>query len=95
MINFKKIGDLVITKKYSYEGNDYYLRECSQNKIEEVSKKFTDGEALMFEMWSIMLCDDKGELLKLDEKCIADIPTGLRADICKSMLDLASGKKKE
>jgi hypothetical protein len=95
MIDFKNIEKLNITRKYSYNENDYYLKECSQKQIEEVSEKHKDdGEALMFDMWSIMLCDDKGKLLELNKDCIADIPTGLRADICKNMIDLASGKKK-
>lgn len=95
MIDFNNIDKLNITRKHTYNGNDYYLKECSQKQIEEVSEKFNnDGEALMFEMWKIMLCDDKGKLLELNKDCIANIPTGLRSDICKSMIDLASGKKK-
>ena len=95
MIDFKNISKLNLTKKYSYNGNDYFLRECSQKQFEEVSEKCgEDGEALMLNMWSLMLCDDKGNLLNLDEECISDIPTGLRADICRNMISLAEGKKK-
>jgi hypothetical protein len=95
MIDFKNISSLKIVKKFSYEGNVYYLRECSEKQCKHLSEKYgDDGEKIMYNMWLLMVCDEDGELLNLSEDIVAEIPNGLKMDMCNNMLSLASGKKK-
>jgi hypothetical protein len=85
-----------IIKKYSYEGNDYFLRSITELIVNEIQEKAgDDAEAVMFGFWDAMLCDEKGELLNLSEDDIkATYPMDMRVHMCQSMTAQATGQKK-
>ena len=48
----------------------------------------------MVKMISCYLCDEEGELLKLTEKQLKDIPSGLLKDIFEAIQSAITGEKK-
>ncbi len=87
--------NIVIVKSFTYEGNEYFLKECSQRDVNNVSKDAKkDGEKIMFDMWSLMVCDKSGKLLEMSKDDIEGIPMGLRKDIINNILLLTTGQKK-
>jgi hypothetical protein len=87
--------NLSIVKKFSYEGNEYYLKEISESQMrqaEEDSKG--DGEALTHNIWQLMLCDKSGKLANMSEDEIRDVPLGLMRNILDNMMSLVKGEKK-
>jgi hypothetical protein len=85
-----------IIKKYTYEGNDYYLKSLVTSKYIQLNDEAGgDDNKMMFLMWKNMLCDSNGKLKDLDEEEIDNTyPADMKRDICYSIMELATGKKK-
>ena len=92
MINFKNHK---IIKKIDFDSESYYLLDKSEAEYSRILQANSDDpEALMLELWSVMLCDEKGELVSLSEDDIKEVPILLKRDICDNIQKIMVGEKK-
>jgi hypothetical protein len=93
MIDFTKVKRRI--KKHTVVEGDYYLIDISSKEGKDISKKAgkrVDQQLAAF--LQALMCDEKGELLKLSEDQLADIPIGLLQDVTAAVTAIVYGEKK-
>ncbi len=93
MIDFKNVKRRI--KKHTVEEGDFYLRDISSAEGKVIADKAGDDtEKAMGAFLRALMCDESGELLKLSDKNLSEIPVGLLQDIMQAVQSLMYGEKK-